>query len=335
MNLASNSSTLPKRWLLLALVVFSLSIVALGLYLSLFSRSGLVQGMADADSLKVSAKISARIAELHAFEGQRVEVGQELFRLDSPEVEAKHKQALAAVEAAQAMAAKAEDGARVEQISAAEANWKRAKAASDLARQTATRLDRLYQEGVVSRQQRDEAVAQADASEALTHAAKAQFDEAKAGARQQDKDAAAAQVRQAQAVLAEVEAARDEILGIAPATGEVSKRLADVGELVPAGYPVFTLVDIDHMWVSFNLREDQFNQLKTGQVLKGDIPALNLKDIAFEVYFISPRGEFATWKATRQSVGYDIRSFEVRVRPSQPIADFRPGMSVLFQWPQN
>lgn len=330
-----NPTHIPKRWLILAFVVFALSIVALGLYLSLFARSGLVQGMADADSLKVSAKISARIAELHTYEGERVKVGQELFRLDSPEVEAKYKQALAAVEAAQAMAAKAEDGARIEQISAAEANWKRAKAASDLARQTATRLDRLYQEGVVSRQQRDEAVAQADASEALTHAAKAQFDEAKAGARQQDKDAAAAQVRQAQAVLDEVKAAREEVLGIAPASGEVSKRLADVGELVPAGYPVFTLVDINHMWVSFNLREDQFNQLAVGQQLLGDIPALNLKSVKFEVYYISPRGEFATWKATRQSVGYDIRSFEVRARPATPIEHFRPGMSVLFKWPQN
>lgn len=329
-----NTVAPSKRRLLLALVVFALSIVALGLYLSLFVRADLVQGMADADSLKVSAKISARIAELYTYEGQRVTIGEQMFRLDSPEVEAKYNQAKAAVEAAQAMAAKAEDGARSEQITAAQANWTRAKAASDLARTTANRLEGLYGQGVVSRQQRDEAVAQALASEALTHAAKAQFDEAKSGARQQDKDAAAAQVRQAQGVLAEVEAARTETLGLAPATGEVSKRLADVGELVPAGYPVFTLVDIDHMWVSFNLREDQFNQLKVGQKIIGAIPALALKDVPFEVYFISPRGEFATWKATRQSVGYDVRSFEVRVRPVAQVTDFRPGMSVLFAWPQ-
>ena len=329
-----NTAAPTKHRLLLALVVFALSIVALGLYLSLFARAGLVQGMADADSLKVSAKISARIAQLYAYEGQRVTIGEQMFRLDSPEVEAKYNQAKAAVEAAEAVAAKAEDGARSEQIRAAEANWKRAKASSDLARITANRLEGLFEQGVVSRQQRDEAVAQAVASEALTHAAKAQFDEAKSGARQQDKDAAAAQVRQAQGVLAEVEAARAETLGVAPATGEVSKRLADVGELVPAGYPVFTLVDIDHMWVSFNLREDQFNQLKIGQQIIGDIPALALQEVPFEVYFISPRGEFATWKATRQSVGYDIRSFEVRVRPVTQITDFRPGMSVLFAWPQ-
>ena len=323
-----------KGVIILIVVLLAMSVVGGGLYLSYFVKNDLVQGMADADTLKVSAKISARIAELNTYEGQRVTIGQELFRLDSPEVEAKYQQALAAVEAAQALAEKAEDGARAEQVRAAEANWKRAKSASDLARSTATRLDRLYQEGVVSRQQRDEAVAQADASEALTQAAKAQYDEAQAGARKQDKDAAAAQVRQAKGALAEVEAARQEVLGIAPATGEVSKRLADVGELVPAGYPVFTLVDVDHLWVSFNVREDQFHQLKVGQTMVGDIPALNLQNQAFTVYYISPRGEFATWKATRQSVGYDIRSFEIRVRPVHPIENFRPGMSVLFAWPQ-
>src|SRR5690554_7807091 len=123
--------------------------------------------MADADSLKVSAKISARVAELYVREGQRVEAGQSLFRLDSPEVEAKYNQAMAVLDAAKSQADKAEYGARSEQIRAAEANWRRAKAASDVARDTADRLARLYKEGVITRQQRDEAQAQAQAAESL------------------------------------------------------------------------------------------------------------------------------------------------------------------------
>lgn len=339
LNSTSNSklnSSLPmkKRKMIRVAVATALAVCALGLYLGLTPGSTQIQGMADADSLKVSAKITARIAELYTHEGQRVEAGQTLFRLDSPEVEAKYNQAIAVLDAAKSQAEKAEYGARTEQIRAAEANWQRAKAASDITRDTANRLDGLYQEGVVSRQQRDEAIAQAKSAEALTHAAKAQFDEAKSGARQQDKDAAQAQVRQAQAAVAEVTAARIEVLGLAPSSGEVSKRLADIGELVPAGYPVFTLVDVDNMWVSFTLREDQFNNIQTGQTVHGDIPALGLEDIAFEVFFISPAGEFATWRATRQSVGYDVRSFEIRVRPQTKIDNFRPGMSVLFSWPQ-
>src|SRR5690554_1473279 len=324
-----------KRKMIRAAVTVALTGCAAGLYLSLNTNKTQNQVMADADSFKVSAKISARVAELYVREEQRVEAGQSLFRLDSPEVEAKYNQAMAALDAAKSQADKAEYGARTEQIRAAEANWKRAKAASDIARDTANRLERLFNDGVVSRQQRDEAMAQAQSAESLTNAAKAQYDEAKSGARQQDKDTAQAQVRQAQAAVDEVTAARNEVLGLAPSNGEVSKRLADIGELVPAGYPVFTLVDVDNMWVSFTLREDQFNNIQTEQIIYGDIPALGLENIAFKVYFISPAGEFATWRATRQSVGYDVRSFEIRARPQTKVDNFRPGMSVLFSWPQS
>src|SRR5690554_7762680 len=96
-------------------------------------------------------------------------------------------------------------------------------------------------------------MAQAKSAEALTHAAKAQFDEAKGGARQQDKDTAQAQVRQEEAVVAEVTAARIEVLGLAPSSGEVSKRLADIGELVPAGYPdrKSTRLNSSHVRISY------------------------------------------------------------------------------------
>ena len=170
---------------------------------------------------------------------------------------------------------------------------------------------------------------------ATSAAARAQYDLALAGARRQDKDAASAQVRQAEGAVAEVQAAQDEVEGRAPTAGEVSKRLADVGELVPAGYPVFTLVDLSNVWVAFYLREDQFRGLKMHERLRGQVPALRLDDTEFEVYFINPAGDFATWRATRQSAGYDIKSFEVRVRPVGTVDGFRPGMSVLFPWPQN
>lgn len=311
-----------------------LALVAVGLWLGLRTPSDQVQGMADADNVNVAAKVTARLARLHVREGDRVAAGQALFELDSPEVAAKERQAEAAVAAAQAVAAKAEEGARSEDIRAAEANWKRAVAGAELARSTFQRVDNLYREGVVTRQRRDEAQAQARSSDELARAARAQYDQALAGARRQDKDAAQAQVRQAEGVVAEVDAARQETVGHAPLAGEVSKRMADVGELVPAGYPVFTLVDIDRMWVAMHLREDQLRGLKTGARLQGSIPALDGRKADFEVYFINPAGDYATWRSTRQSSGYDVRSFEVRVRPLQPIEGFRPGMSVLFAWPQ-
>ena len=323
-----------RRRLRLTVLAVIAAILVGGLWLAFRSPADLVQGMADADSINVSAKVTARVAALLVAEGERVEAGQALFELDSPEVAAKQRQADAVLAAAQAQADKAEEGARVEDIHAAEANWRRAQAGSELARSTFQRLDRLHAEGVVTRQQRDEARAKAVDAEQQARAARAQYDQAQAGAREQDRSAAQAQVRQAEGAVAEVQAADDEVRGHAPAAGEVSRRLAEVGELVPAGYPIYTLVDLDRMWVAFHLREDQFAGLEVGRTLRGAIPALELEDVGFEVYYISPAGDFATWRAPRQSSGYDVRSFEVRARPVAEVAGFRPGMSVLFAWPQ-
>ncbi|MGE8262569.1 MAG: HlyD family secretion protein [Stenotrophomonas sp.] len=320
-----------KAGILIALVLAI--VVVVGLWLAWRTPAEQLQGMADADTVNVAAKITARLAELKVREGDRVTAGQVLFVLDSPEVAAKEQQAQGALEAARAVADKADEGARSEDIRAAQANWKRAEAGATLADATYQRVQNLYNEGVMTRQKRDEALAQARSSRELSNAARAQYDQTLAGARDQDKRAAQGQVRQAQGAVAEVDAARDEINGRAPMAGEINKRMSDIGELVPAGYPVFTLVDIDRMWVSVNLRESQMRGLKVGTRLRGNVPALD-RDAEFEVYFINPAGDYATWRATRQSSGYDVRSFEIRLRPVAPVEGFRPGMSVLFGWPQ-
>ena len=315
-----------KRKLGIALALVLAIVVVVGLWLAWRHPAEQLQGMADADTVNVAAKITARLAELKVREGDRVKAGQVLFVLDSPEVAAKEEQAQGALEAASAVADKADAGARSEDIRAAQANWKRAEAGATLADATYQRVQNLFNEGVMTRQKRDEALAQARSSRELSNAARAQYDQALAGAREQDKRAAQGQVRQARGAVAEVDAAREEVNGRAPLAGEINKRMADVGELVPAGYPVFTLVDIDRMWVSVNLRESQMRGLKIGNRLRGQVPALN-RDVEFEVYFINPAGDYATWRATRQSSGYDVRSFEIRLRPVARVEGFRPGMS--------
>lgn len=320
--------------LLVGVLALVAAIVASGLWLAYRGAADMVQGMADADTVNVSAKITARVASLLVREGDRVAAGQVLFELDSPEVLAKQRQVAAVLEAARAQESKAEEGAREEEIRAAHANLQRAEAAGELAQSTHARIRTLFTQGVVTRQRHEEAQAQARSAAEAIAAARAQHDQAVAGTRRQDRQAARAQVQQAEGAVAEVQAARDETNGRAPTPGEVGKRLADVGELVPAGYPVFTLVDLDKLWVALHLREDQFTAVRIGRTLHGDIPALGLQRVAFEVYFIAPAGDFATWRATRQSAGYDVKSFEVRVRPVHKLGDFRPGMSVLFPWPQ-
>ena len=131
-----------------------------------------------------------------------------------------------------------------------------------------------------------------------------------------------------------VQAAAAETRVVAPSAGEVGKRMAQPGELVPQGFPVFMLTDVENAWVTLNVREDQLDGLARGRQIVGTIPALANRRVTFRVSYLAPAGEFATWRATRQSSGFDVKSFEVRALPSRPIDGLRPGMTVLFDWPQ-
>lgn len=314
-----------------AIVVVAL--LALGLWLAYRPARGQIQGMVDAREMRITSKVTARIAAFHVEEGQQVKAGQLLYTLDSPEVAAKSEQAGGALAAAQAVESKADEGARPEDIRAAEAQWRRAQAAADLAQTTAARTDRLFRQGVIAGQKADEARTNAVASVEQAKAARAQYDLALAGARRQDKAAASGQVQQARGAVAEVKAAADETRVTAPADGEVGKRLAQPGELVPQGFPVFMLTDTAHPWVTLNVREDQLHGLARGKELEGTVPALADRRVRFRVIYTAPAGDFATWRATRQSSGFDIKSFEVRVVPVAPVDGLRPGMTVLFDWP--
>lgn len=319
-----------RRWLGIAAFVIIAAIVGVGLWLSRQPVPDHIQAMVDADEIIVSAKVAGRVERLYVAEGDRVAAGQRLFTLTGPEIAAKRAQAEAVIAAAQAQSSKARNGARSEEIEAARANAARAEAGAELARVTYARTQNLYAEGVIAAQRRDEALANFKSSREVAAAARAQYAQARAGARSEDVAAVSAQVRQAQAALAEVAAAEAETRISAPLAAVVTRKMVDVGELVPAGYPVFTLTDIDHAWVALNLREDRLSGLKTGSVINGSVPALNDRRVQFRIYFINPAGDFATWRATRQSSGYDIKSFEVRARPVAATPELRPGMSVLF-----
>ena len=170
----------------------------------------------------------------------------------------------------------------------------------------------------------------ANASADAAKAARAQYDMAVNGARVEDKAAALAIVGQADGLVAEVSAYEAETHLTAPIAGEVSQVLVDAGELAPAGYPVMTLVDLSDAWVVLNVREDYLYHFKMGAQLTGTVPALDNKEVSLSVYYISVQADFATWRATRYSSGYDIKTFEIKMRPAKQVDDLRPGMSVLL-----
>lgn len=262
-------------------------------------------------------------------EGDMVEKNAIVAIISSPEIEAKKMQAQGALGAARAQASKAKNGARSEDITALKAMADRAQDAANLAKSTYDRVQKLYNEGVLPLQKRDEAETQMKASQSAADAAKAQYDQALAGARSEDKAAANALVLQAKGANAEVDAYLEETKIRAPIAGEVSVKLVEEGEVVGSGMPVVAVTDLEDSWAVFHLREDMLKNVSKGKVFMMYIPAL-AAHIDMEVSYIASVGDYATWRSSKESGGFDLKSFEVRMRPTKKIENLRPGMSVLF-----
>ncbi len=306
--------------------------LAIGLWLAFRPQPVLLEGQIEATEIDVAAKVPGRVESVGVKLGQTVARGDVLFSLESPELRAKLAQAEGARDAAGALRRKADTGARPEEIRAAEQLWIRAKAAADLADVTRERVERLSREGVVPRQRRDEAEAQARASRAAEASAKAVFDMAATGARAEDREAAAGVAAQAGGTVSEVQAYLAETQIKAPHPGEVVSLLIDPGELAPAGAPVITLVDLNDVWVVLQIREDLLAGIGMGTELTGRVPALGNREIKFKVDYLAALGAFATWRATSASAGFDLKTFEIRARPVAAAPGLRPGMSVIVPW---
>jgi len=320
----------------------SLFYIVVALFLGAFIWSGIAfyhsyttqklqfQGEVVAQSYNVSSKVPGRIAHVYVKKGDVVKVGDKIFSIYSPEIEAKLKQAKAAMMAAQAKKKQAFKGARKEKIQAAIEQYKKAKAAEELMEKTYKRILKLYEEGVISQQKKDEVYTKYVAAKHTANAAYEMMQMAKKGAREELKEAAKAQEEVYAAKVDEVESYLDDTTQIAFHAGEVSGVLIHEGELAPTGFPVVTLIDLDDVWVRMSIREDFLHLFPKGKEVELFIPALE-KSYKFVVSYISPMGAFATWKATQSAKGYDMKSFEIELRPKEKIPHLRDGMSALFE----
>lgn len=290
----------------------------------------LIQGEVDANEVRVSSKIAGRIQEFKVEEGTSVQKGELLVVINSPELYAKIEQAEAAENAAQAQNLKAIKGARKELIDGAFEQWQKAKVGLDIAQKSYARAKKLYDNQVIPAQKFDEAEAQYNAAIATEKAAKTQYDMAKNGAEKEDKLAAQALVDRAKGAVSEVKSYIPETQLIAPISGEISEIFPKQGELVGQGAPIMNVVDLNSCWITFNLRETSLAKVKMGTVLNVTIPALNNQQIKVKVNYIKALGSYATWRATKTSGQFDVKTFEVRAKPINGVQGLRPGMSAVL-----
>jgi len=313
----------------LATLVAISAVAAIGVW-TLNREPEIIQGQVEVSEYRVSSKVPGRILELRVKEGDFVRVGDTLAVLDAPEVKAKMKQAESAESAASALSDMARNGTRKEQVSAAYAVLQQAKAGLDIAKKSYDRVQRLFDEGVMSAQKRDEAFANYKALEAQEKAAQSQYDMALNGARREEKLAAEAQKNRAKGAVDEVSAYINETMQTAQMQGEVSNIYPKVGELLGSGSPIMSISIMDDMWGTFNIREDQLDGMKVGTEFEAFVPAFK-RNVKMKVYHVKDQGSYATWKATKSNGQYDLKTFEVKARPLEQIDGLRPGMSLVIK----
>ena len=283
-------------------------VVALSVFYLLRPEPLLVQGEVDATRLDIAARVDGRVKKIPVERGQNVPAGAVLVQIDNPETVAKHAQMNAAKTVAEAQLANVLVGTRVETIAARKAEMERAQAALVLAQKT---FDRTH---------------------TLTEQAKSAYEQAVNGYTKEERAIARASVEKADADIQSVQSIIDQLVVYAPVASQIYQRNVEPGEYVSPGVPLITLIDLADVWIHFDLREDLVKSLKVGDRFDVRIPALDERHVTVEVKLIATKGEYASWRATRASGDFDLRTFSIRAYPVQPIPELRPGMSAYLDW---
>ena len=300
-----------SRTLSWAFVIIMLAVgifTALGIIL-MHKQPLVLQGQAEATEIRISGKLPGRIDTFLVQEGDWVRQGDTLVVINSPEIDA---------------------GTRRQIVATALQLWNKTKSDLTLAKTTYNRILTLYKDSVVTSQRKDEVEAMYKAAVAAERAAYEQYQMAVDGAQKEDKESAASMVNAARSTVEEVSALLVDARLTAPENGQIATIFPKRGELVAPGTPIMNLVVMDDIHVVLNVREDLMPQFKMEGTFVADVPAINKKGIEFKIYYISPLGSFATWKSTKQTGSYDLRTFEIHARPTQKVDDLRPGMSILL-----
>ncbi|MDE6130607.1 MAG: efflux RND transporter periplasmic adaptor subunit [Muribaculaceae bacterium] len=330
-NNQNQKNTAKGLLISLFIVVLAVAAIAVAGFVFMNKPDDFIEGQAEGTTVRISGKLPGRIVEFYVQEGDSVHAGDTLVCIHSAVVEAQLTQAEAMQEVAQAQNRKVDAGTRRQIIQSAYDIWQQAKAAVEITGKTYQRMQRLYEEGVMSEQKRDEAKAAYDAAKAGAAAAESQYNLAVSGAQKEDKESTAAMVSAAHGGVEQVQAVLDDAYLTAPFDGTIDQIYPEVGELVALGAPIMNLLRTDKRWITFNVREELLNDLAIGKKIKVMVPALGKKEIEVEVYFIRDMGTYATWRSTKATGEWDSRTFQIKARPTEKVDGLRPGMSIIYK----
>ena len=320
-----------RKYLAIAFIIILIAVIIISVVgiLLLEDKPTILQGQIETTEIRISGKLPCRIDTFLVKEGQNVKIGDTLVIINSPEALAKFEQVNAFESIAKFQNQKIDEGTRKQIVESMLQLWNKAKSDLQLAQTTYNRILSLYKDSVITSQRKDEVEALYKAALAGERAAYQQYQLAVDGAQIQDRESARSLVNAAKGSVNEVQALLQDARLTAPDNGQISNIYPKRGELVGAGMPIMSLVVLDDAYVVLNVREDLLPHFKMNGVFNGSVPALGGESIKFKINYISPLGSYATWRSTKQTGSYDLRTFEIHAVPEPVIEGLRPGMSVL------
>jgi len=282
-------------------------------------------GNVDMREVSLAINGNGRIAAMDVREGEGVNKGQEMARLDADRQQAMADRAAAQVEAGQAVLNRMLAGSRPQDISRAEAELAGAEAQAADAGRTADRLQSLSRQNLASRQQADNAAAAAEAARQRVKAASELVKLARLGPRQEDIDAARAALKADQAQLAlAVKELADTTL-IAPADGVIRNRILEPGDMASPQRPVYTLAITDPLWVRAYVSESDLGRVRPGMRASVTTDSFPDKQYPGWVGYISPTAEFTPQTVQTEDMRTQL-VYQVRIYVCNPGGELRLGM---------
>jgi HlyD family secretion protein len=284
-----------------------------------------LSGNIEAHESLVGFKVQGRIVELPVEEGQQVEQGTLLARLDDADFKQKVRIDEAGVRVRESSLALTLAGTRQQEVKAAQQTMIDARADLDEKKIDNERALKLFAKDEVSAQERDQAATALKRAEAIFKASQQRYNEAVEGSRKEDIAIAHANLNEASANLGLSQVNLGYTVLRAPSAGVVSVRQAELGEVVAPGSPVITLSDLDHIWLRAYIAETDLGRIHWGQEATITTDTYPGKQYHGRISFISSTAEF-TPKSVQTYKERVTLVYRIKIDINNPNHELKPGM---------
>jgi HlyD family secretion protein len=308
------------------MVIFgALAVAALGTSCSSGDGGIIASGTIEATEVRLSPKVGGEVIELNAREGDRVEEGQVLVRIDHTALDLQLEQARAEVRLAEAQFALLVEGARPEDIQQAQEAVVQAGETLRLAREDAERTRQLFATGSATQKQRDDAEARLVVAQAQANAAGQAVKKLQNLARPEEVQAAEARVDQAGIAVRLLEKSIQDTAVSSPLNGVVLQRLVEIGENVAPGATLFVVADLTRVELQVYVTEPDLSKITLGQEVTVRIDGTPPADFPGKITFIAAEAEFTPKNIQTRDERVKL-VFGVKVAVDNPLGILKPRM---------